>query len=89
MKYVKRLYDAQLQERLKSAGAVLIRGVRACGKTETARQVARSSINLLLETDARIAALLQKPVRRFIRRRCCCSAATLMEPPLMIAIVTG
>jgi predicted AAA+ superfamily ATPase len=56
MKYVKRLYDAQLQERLKSAGAVLIRGVKACGKTETARQIARSSINLLLETDARIAA---------------------------------
>jgi predicted AAA+ superfamily ATPase len=56
MEYVSRLYDAQLKERLKSAGAVLIRGVKGCGKTETAKQAARSMTNLLLEADARIAA---------------------------------
>jgi predicted AAA+ superfamily ATPase len=56
MEYVRRVYDTQLAERLESAGAVLIRGVKGCGKTETAQQIARSSTNLLLETDARIAA---------------------------------
>ncbi|MDR1714103.1 MAG: DUF4143 domain-containing protein [Coriobacteriales bacterium] len=55
MRYVNRFSDAQLVSRLKSAGAVLIRGVKACGKTETAKQVAKSSINFLLEADARIA----------------------------------
>ncbi|MDR0514493.1 MAG: DUF4143 domain-containing protein [Coriobacteriaceae bacterium] len=55
MRYVNRLYDTQLQDRLKSAGAVLIRGVKACGKTETAKRLAKSSTNLLLEADARIA----------------------------------
>jgi predicted AAA+ superfamily ATPase len=46
----------QLKERLRSAGTVLIRGVKACGKTETAKQIAKSSTNLLLEADARLAA---------------------------------
>lgn len=55
MTYVDRIYDKQLKQRLRSAGAVLIRGVKACGKTETAKQVAKSEINFLLESDAQIA----------------------------------
>lgn len=55
MKYRSRIYDAQLANRLKSSGAVLLRGIKACGKTETAKQFARSSINFLVEADARIA----------------------------------
>jgi uncharacterized protein len=39
----------QLQELLASAGAVVIDGPKACGKTETARQHAASEI--LLDTD--------------------------------------
>lgn len=62
MKYVPRIYDKQLRERLRSSGAVLIRGVKASGKTETAKQVAKSSINLLLESDAQIAAFSLKQV---------------------------
>lgn len=42
MEYLKRFADDILDERLKSAGAVLIEGTKACGKTETAKQAAKS-----------------------------------------------
>lgn len=42
MEYIKRFADDILAERLKSAGAVLIEGTKACGKTETAKQAAKS-----------------------------------------------
>ena len=42
MEYIKRIADDILDERLKSAGAVLIEGTKACGKTETAKQAAKS-----------------------------------------------
>ncbi|WP_250445775.1 ATP-binding protein [Actinotalea sp. C106] len=44
--YVPRLVDAQLRRGLRSAGAVLIEGPKACGKTSTARQRAASSVRL-------------------------------------------
>ena len=42
MKYRKRLADALLKERLESKGAVLVEGVKWCGKTTTAEQRAKS-----------------------------------------------
>ena len=47
--YHPRIGDAELARRLESAGAVLIEGPRACGKTETARQAAASEV--LLDVD--------------------------------------
>lgn len=44
--YRQRVMDAQLQEALGAAGAVVIEGPRACGKTETARQAATSEIRM-------------------------------------------
>ena len=44
MEYRKRLSDIELQRKLEASGAVLIRGVKACGKTESAKQFARSVI---------------------------------------------
>jgi MoxR-like ATPase len=35
--------DEELKKRLESAGAVLLEGPKACGKTETARQLAVKS----------------------------------------------
>ncbi len=40
--YLSRLCDTELQERLQSAGAVLIEGAKWCGKTRTGTTVARS-----------------------------------------------
>lgn len=53
--YRPRLVDAELKASLAAAGAVLIEGPRASGKTETARQVARSEV--LLDVDAQARAL--------------------------------
>ena len=44
--YVPRIVDAELAAALKRAGAVLIEGPRACGKTETALQVANSVVRM-------------------------------------------
>lgn len=44
--YLPRVADAQVAQALRSSGAVEIRGTRACGKTETARQFAASEIRL-------------------------------------------
>jgi len=44
--YRQRVLDGQLREALGAAGAVVIEGPRACGKTETARQAAASEIRM-------------------------------------------
>jgi len=45
--YISRIIDRELSESLKAAGAALIRGPKACGKSETAKQQANS----LLQVD--------------------------------------
>ena len=55
-KYLPRITDLELSESLKSAGAVLLRGPKACGKSETAKQRARSV--LLVDRDPRVAQLM-------------------------------
>jgi predicted AAA+ superfamily ATPase len=47
--------DLLLRERLSSAGAVVIEGPKACGKTWTARQVAASEVLLDIDSNARAA----------------------------------
>lgn len=46
MLYRPRVLDAELTQSLEAIGAVVIEGPKACGKTETARQAARSEIRL-------------------------------------------
>jgi hypothetical protein len=46
MKYLHRIADSQLKERLEYMGAVLIEGPKWCGKTTTAEQQARSVLHL-------------------------------------------
>ncbi len=49
MQYLPRVVDVELRRRLNAAGAVVIEGPKACGKTETARQQAASAV--FLDTD--------------------------------------
>ena len=44
--YIPRLIDDQLRLYLESSGAVLIKGAKWCGKTTTAKQFARSIVEL-------------------------------------------
>ena len=53
--YRPRVIDALLAERLTSAGAVLIEGPKACGKTFTAEQQAASRVYLDTDEQARAA----------------------------------
>jgi predicted AAA+ superfamily ATPase len=52
MEYRARVVDAELRRALASAGAVVIEGPKACGKTLTARQVAASELRV--DTDPRV-----------------------------------
>jgi len=56
--YKPRVADDDLKDRLGSAGAVLIEGPKACGKTETARQLAASEVLLDIDQNARAAVAL-------------------------------
>ncbi len=56
MSYRSRIVDAELDAALRSAGAVLVEGSKACGKTETARKAARSEVLLDVDPRARLAA---------------------------------
>jgi predicted AAA+ superfamily ATPase len=55
MEYRPRVVDQELQDALESVGAVLVEGPKACGKTETARQAARSEVLLDVDEQARAA----------------------------------
>lgn len=46
MTYIARLVDKELEAKLKSSAAVLIVGPKSCGKSETAKQYARSIIQM-------------------------------------------
>jgi predicted AAA+ superfamily ATPase len=54
--YRARIVDRELRDLLSSLGAVVIEGPKACGKTETARQVAASEVRLDVDLNARQAA---------------------------------
>ena len=55
MKYHNRFADKELEHRLKNSGAVLISGPKACGKTETALQTAKSYVHLDTDMQAQLA----------------------------------
>src|SRR5438477_81565 len=70
--YLPRVVDAELEARLAAAGAVVIEGPKACGKTETARRRAASAVLLDVDDNARQAAavdpslVLEGPTPRLI-----------------------
>jgi uncharacterized protein len=46
MSYVNRIIEEDLSEKLSASGAVLIKGPKSCGKTETAKQYAKSILEM-------------------------------------------
>ncbi len=64
MKYKKRISDNELTRKLSSSGAVLIRGAKACGKTESAKQLAKSALHV--DRDEQIQALIDAEPKRLL-----------------------
>lgn len=54
MDYKNRISDEELQRKLSASGAVLIRGAKACGKTESAKQLANSVLHLYRDEQAQL-----------------------------------
>lgn len=54
--YLPRIVDDELRRRLGAAGAIVVEGPRACGKTATARRAANSEVLLDVDESARRAA---------------------------------
>ncbi len=46
MRYINRIIEVDLLEKLAASGAVLIKGPKSCGKTETAKQYAKSFLEM-------------------------------------------
>lgn len=46
MSYIKRIIEEDLKDKLSASGAVLIKGPKSCGKTETAKQFAKSILEM-------------------------------------------
>ncbi|MCK9626998.1 MAG: DUF4143 domain-containing protein [Bacteroidales bacterium] len=46
MKYIRRLIEDDMLEKLAASGALLIKGPKSCGKTETAKQYAKSILQI-------------------------------------------
>lgn len=57
--YLPRLADDELAARLARASTVLIEGPKACGKTATAKRIARSEVCFDVDANARLAASIE------------------------------
>jgi uncharacterized protein len=64
MKYLTRISDTELERKLQSAGALLIRGAKACGKTESARQYSKSILEV--DTDPQVPLLIETVPNRLL-----------------------
>ena len=64
MEYRKRISDTELHRKLEASGAVLIRGAKACGKTESAKQLAKSIIHI--DRDEQVQLLFDTAPKRLL-----------------------
>jgi predicted AAA+ superfamily ATPase len=62
--YIKRISDAELKRKLNASGALLIRGMKACGKTQSAKQLASSMISF--DQDEQVPLLMETAPQRLL-----------------------
>lgn len=64
VEYRERISDLELRRKLQASGAVLIRGAKACGKTESAKQLAKSVLKV--DRDAQVQMLMDTAPKRLL-----------------------
>lgn len=64
MGYINRISDKELQRKLDASGAVLIKGAKACGKTESAKQFAKSILQV--DRGEQVSALISTAPKRLL-----------------------
>jgi hypothetical protein len=64
MKYRERITDKELHRKLHASGAVLIKGAKACGKTESAKQLSKSILHV--DRDEQVDALMDSAPKRLL-----------------------
>lgn len=64
MNYKERITDKELRRKLDASGAVLIRGAKAIGKTESAKQLAKSVLNV--DREVQVQALIDTAPNRLL-----------------------
>ena len=62
MNYLPRIVDTELADRLATSGAVVIEGPKACGKTATAAQVAKSEVRFDTDEEAQRALQIEPSI---------------------------
>ena len=64
MNYKERIADSELERKLGASGAVLVRGAKACGKTEMAKQFAHSILQV--DRDENVSTLMETSPKRLL-----------------------
>ena len=64
LSYIKRISDEELKRKLNASGALLIRGLKACGKTQSAKQLAASIISF--DQDEQVPLLMESAPERLL-----------------------
>ena len=62
--YITRISDEELKRKLNASGALLIRGMKACGKTQSAKQLAASTISF--DQDEQVPLLMETAPQRLL-----------------------
>jgi predicted AAA+ superfamily ATPase len=62
--YITRISDQELKRKLNASGALLIRGMKACGKTQSAKQLATSMISF--DQDEHVPLLMETAPQRLL-----------------------
>ena len=64
LSYITRISDEELKRKLNASGALLIRGMKACGKTQSAKQLASSMISF--DQDEQVPLLMETAPQRLV-----------------------
>jgi predicted AAA+ superfamily ATPase len=65
MAYIKRIIEQEIADKLSASGAILIKGPKFCGKTETAKQFAKSILEV--DRDEQVPIYMQTQPQRLLK----------------------